>query len=68
MDETLEHFACGLAAYRAADWNAAAQHFDAALKANPDDKPSLIFQKRTAHFMKEPPGEEWDGVWTLKEK
>jgi hypothetical protein len=30
--------------------------------------PSRVFRYRSAHFAASPPGEDWDGVWVLKEK
>ena len=42
--------------------------FQAALAANPKDKPSKIHLDRCQHYVVNPPPVEWDGVWTLTEK
>jgi adenylate cyclase len=68
MDETLQAFATGLAEYKTGDWTKAQALFEAALKANPNDKVSKIYIERCQHYLANPPGPEWDGVWTMTEK
>ncbi len=68
MEQTVEHFARGLSAYRKREWTKSLACLDAALACNPADKPSQIYRKRCLHFLEQPPVEEWDGVWDLKEK
>lgn len=62
------HFAEGLGAYRRQDWSAAEAAFAAALEAMPEDGPSKVMLKRIAVLREQPPGEGWDGVWTMTEK
>ncbi len=58
----------GLAAYRSRRWNDAIGCFEAALKHRPDDGPSRVFRDRCRFCRDNPPGEDWDGVWTMTEK
>jgi len=68
MEETLSAFAAGLEAYRAMDWKRATGGFEAALAANGNDRPSAIYLERCRHYLANPPGGGWDGVWVLAEK
>ncbi len=61
-------FEKGLALYRKRDFAAAIAGFEAALVAHPGDPPSLVYIDRCRHFLDDPPGEDWDGVWRMKEK
>jgi adenylate cyclase len=61
-------FSEGLAAYRARRWDEARRAFEAALKAVPDDGPSLAFIKRLERFAITPPSGDWDGSWQLEQK
>ena len=42
--------------------------FEAILSEAPDDGPSKAYIERCRYFLEEPPGEDWDGVWHMKEK
>lgn len=68
VDETCGRFAEGLKKYRAAEWSGAIKCFEAALKANAKDKPSTIYLERCQHYLKAPPGKDWNGVWVMTEK
>ncbi len=68
LEEAVAAFAEGLAKYRAADWPRAIKCFEAALKANAKDKPSKIYLERCQHYLKTPPGKDWNGVWVMTEK
>lgn len=68
LDDVLGHFAAGLTAYRQREFPNAQKHFDTALAAHPNDTPSRLYRERCVHFAEHPPGEEWDGVWVMKEK
>jgi adenylate cyclase len=57
-------FADALRDYRSKNFTSAKQKFEA-LK---DDAPSQVFAKRCGEFMKNPPPEGWDGVWTYMTK
>src|SRR6202022_519877 len=68
MEFTLEHYNRGLEFYKKREWSAAVKAFQAALQANPKDRPSKIHLDRCMHYVQTPPPVEWDGVWTLTEK
>jgi class 3 adenylate cyclase len=62
------HYAEGLAAYRARDWDAARRAFTAALEAIPGDGPSTALLQRIDGFAKNPPADDWDGAWHPEHK
>jgi adenylate cyclase len=68
LEEAMDCFAAGLAAYRACDWERAMQRFAAALELRPDDEPSRMYIERCRHYREAPPPADWGGVWTLTEK
>jgi adenylate cyclase len=70
-------FAQGLASYYARDWEAAIARFQQSVKLEPNQpgqtpgvksNPSLVYLDITAHYRAEPPPENWDGVYVMKEK
>ena len=66
-DEFLGHFAEGIVAYKNQEWDRAVGELKTALVLNEDDVCSMYI-KRCRHFKKYPPGDGWDGVFTLKTK
>jgi class 3 adenylate cyclase len=60
-----ESYAEGLAAYRARRWDEARQAFGAALAAVPGDGPSQVMLERLTQMDRNPPGDDWDGSWSL---
>jgi adenylate cyclase len=68
LEEAMDCFAGGLAAYRASDWERAIQRFAAALELRPDDEPSRMYIERCRHYREAPPPADWGGVWTMTEK
>ena len=54
----------GLALYRAREFARAREIF---LELS-DDPPSKLYEQRCAEFLSEPPPQDWDGVWHMKEK
>jgi adenylate cyclase len=68
MDEVLDAFKAGLAAYRARDFVAAQRFFSVGAAANEDEKPSRLYFDRCRHYLASPPPADWDGVWVLTEK
>lgn len=58
----------GLAAYKKQDWDTGMAKFSAVLKLDPDDGPSKAYFARCEEFKQEPPGADWDGVYTLSSK
>jgi adenylate cyclase len=61
--EAVRVFHEGLAHYRARRFREAIECFRRA-----GDPPSRLYIERSEHFLVEPPGEAWDGVWHMKEK
>ncbi len=60
-------FEQGLAAYRTQKWQAAEKAF-AFLKENFKDETSTVFLRRIAVFKRDPPEQDWDGVFNLTVK
>jgi adenylate cyclase len=58
----------GLAAYRERRFEAAQTAFERALSFAPDDRASQIFLERIQALAADPPGEDWDGIWTMDAK
>ena len=65
--EFLSHYEEALRLYKKMEWDGAYQEFREGLKIR-DDEVSRMYIKRCRHLKKYPPGEEWDGVFTLKTK
>jgi adenylate cyclase len=66
--ETLGAYGEGLARYRDRDFERAAEWFETALRANPDDRLSRIYVERCRVMAETPPPTDWDGVWVMSEK
>jgi len=66
-DEFLAHYDEGLAAYKNREWEKAIAAFKKSLVLT-EDEISSMYLKRCSHFKKNPPGDDWDGVFTLKSK
>jgi adenylate cyclase len=60
--EVLAAYGKGLAAYRGRDFEMALVYFTAALGADPDDGPSLLYAERCRGFVLSPPPAEWSFV------
>ncbi|MCB0833329.1 MAG: adenylate/guanylate cyclase domain-containing protein [Bacteroidetes bacterium] len=68
MKKVLESYNQGLAAYRQQRWDEAIVSFKAALNHKADDAPSEVYLERSETFKKNPPGDDWDGVFTMTTK
>ncbi len=66
--DVLGNFNEGVKIYRGQDWDRAAGFFAKALEANPDDTLSQTYIDRCNLMKANPPGDEWDGVWIMKDK
>ncbi len=66
--EMLDWFNQGLIAYRLREWDDALAAFKRCLYLVPNDRPSQIYVDRCVYFKENPPPDNWDGVWVLKEK
>jgi adenylate cyclase len=65
--EFLARYEEGLAAFKNRGFERAEGLFKQCLLQQ-DDEVSRIYMKRSRHFLKNPPGKEWDGVFTLSTK
>ncbi|MBW2250272.1 MAG: CHASE2 domain-containing protein [Deltaproteobacteria bacterium] len=68
MNNTNEHYAAGLHAYRNQDWDKAIDFFNAALKISTDDGPSTTMIHRCNEYKADPPAENWNGSYTVTTK
>ena len=58
-----QHYAEGLAAYRARNWDEARVALKAAISVAPGDGPSATLLSRMESFRNNPPADDWDGAW-----
>lgn len=61
-EEMLRQYDAGMKAYKSHDWEGAAQLFQAALEAVPDDGPSRLYLDRSRENAADPPPPDWDFV------
>jgi hypothetical protein len=66
--KVLDLYMEGITKYRAMKFSEALVDFEKALVLDPKDGPSKVYQTRSKLYVEEPPGADWDGVWTLHEK
>ncbi len=64
----IAHHAGALALYRQQKWDGAAATFGMLSAEEPERMIYKLYLDRIAHFREEPPGPDWDGVYTHKEK
>ncbi|MCG6910017.1 MAG: GAF domain-containing protein [Deltaproteobacteria bacterium] len=64
FSEAQRLFCDGFALYRGMDFEAAAGCFEKGMDSDPV---SRVFLDRCRHFMRFPPGRDWDGVWVSGE-
>lgn len=67
-DAAIDDFNAALTLYRERKWQEARACFEALLARVPNDKPCKIYVERCDFFMKNPPPENWDGVFNRREK
>lgn len=63
-----DRFEEGLTLYRRRRWEEAERIFEELLEQGPDDPPARVFRDRCRDYRREPPTEDWDGVFALEEK
>jgi adenylate cyclase len=66
--EELKLFHQALRLYRKQDWDKVELQLLSLRNMAPQSKLYKVYAERTAYFRKEPPGENWDGVFTFKTK
>jgi adenylate cyclase len=68
MNRVLELFRHGFDKYLEQDWDAAINTFKKAVEVKNDDGPSRRYLSRAVLFKENPPGDDWDGVFTMQKK
>jgi adenylate cyclase len=68
MIDAMRHFKSGLVKYRQQKWNDAKNEFGEVLALNDHDKAAKMYIERCDHFLANPPGANWDGVWVMESK
>lgn len=66
--QAIQFFAEGMEHYLGQNWETAIKYFNQALAVNHMDNPSKRYIRRCEQFMTNPPGEHWDGVYTMLTK
>ncbi len=66
--QVLDIYNRGFENYLQQHWEAAMKNFQQALKIDPMDGPSTTYIRRCEAFAQNPPGKDWDGVFTLQTK
>ena len=66
--EVLRLFAEGREQYKNRNFKAALEKFKGAYDLDPKDEPSKIFGARCKAYIKNPPGDGWDGVFQMTTK
>ncbi len=66
--EALSYFQQGYEYYLAQNWDWAMNQFRQVLQIKGEDEPSRLYLLRCQAFMHRPPGQAWDGVYTLRVK
>ncbi len=62
--DELKLYEAGLKLYRAQNWDMAELQFLNLQKSSPPSRLYQLYAERIAHFRREPPGQDWDGVFT----
>jgi adenylate cyclase len=68
LQRTIEIFGEGLTHYRDRHWSAGIECFEEALKLNPKDRLAEMYVSRCQHFIDNPPGDDWNGVFVMTTK
>lgn len=61
-------FSEALTFYLARDWQNAKRCFEAILHEVPEDRPSAIYLESCEHYRKNPPPDDWDGIFNRWDK
>ncbi|MEQ9363631.1 MAG: tetratricopeptide repeat protein [Leptospirales bacterium] len=68
QQQLLQQYNDALDLYKRREWQAALDAFNKALDLDPHDGPTRVYIGRCETYLKEPPGEDWDGVFEMKTK
>ena len=64
----LGHYSDSLALYRSRQWSDALESFQQCIALRPSDRISSLYVERCHYYLSDPPGDDWNGVWTLTSK
>ena len=64
----LERYEFALQLFREQQFGDALDLFHDILGLDPDDGPSIVYQERCYEYLKNPPPEDWDGVFVMQTK
>ncbi len=67
-DDLIEMYSKGLTLYRRREWLGSIKQFEEVLKYYPEDYPTKLYIERAKSFMKNPPPDDWDGIFALRIK
>ncbi|HMU82614.1 MAG TPA: tetratricopeptide repeat protein [Leptospiraceae bacterium] len=68
QEEVVALYNQGLGLYKARKFKEARETFLKGLQILPEDGPSKLYVERCDAYIKDPPGEDWDGVYVMKTK
>ncbi|MBU0728896.1 MAG: adenylate/guanylate cyclase domain-containing protein [Proteobacteria bacterium] len=68
LEAIANKFKEGLTLYRGKKWGKSLEIFEMFCKVNSDDRASKLYVERCQYFMKNPPADDWDGVFDRGEK
>ena len=66
--QAVQFFEKGMEHYLTLNWETAIKYFNQALSVDNMDNPSKRYIRRCEQFLNNPPGESWDGVYTMLTK
>jgi adenylate cyclase len=64
----VDHFNHGIKLYRESKWDKSIEAFKETLNLNQKDNLSKMYIERCTNLKKNPPGDDWDGVWRMSTK
>jgi tetratricopeptide (TPR) repeat protein len=68
QEELLHLYNEALSYYKSRNWQMAIEGFKKALAVKSDDGPSKLYLERAEAYLKNPPDDDWDGVFVMKTK
>jgi len=66
--KVIEAFNQGIECYLKQDWKKGIFYFENALSTDSEDGPSKVYLQRCQEYTNNPPGADWDGVYTMTTK
>ena len=67
-NQAIQYFSQGMENYFSQNWEMAIKYFKQALETDHMDNPSKRYLRRCEQFLNNPPGDNWDGVYTMLTK